>query len=75
VLTAVTVAQKSDLYYNDASTRLTAGFVVGGIGLAAVAAGAIWAIVGGNSIQAGPKTSVGVVPTVGGATLCAAGTF
>ncbi len=73
VLAGVTVAQKRDLTYQDADTRASAGLVVGGVGLAAVAAGVIWALVGpaGGS----PQTQLGVVPTSDGAVLCAAGTF
>jgi hypothetical protein len=75
VLAAVTLAQKSDLYYREASTRLATGLFLGSIGLVAVVAGAAWAIVTKDDGKPGPKASVGVVPIVGGAAVCAAGTF
>ena len=74
VLTAVTFVQKGDLYYNDAKTRLTAGIAVGSVGLAAVAAGAIWAAVGSASAET-PKATAGLVPTRGGAAITLSGSF
>ena len=72
VLVGVTVAGKRDLGWGEANTRAGAGFIVGGVGLAVLAAGAIWAMA---APSAAPAATVGIAPTRGGAALCAAGSF
>ena len=75
VLAAVTVSGKTSLTYKDADTRTSIGFALGGVGLAGVAAGVIWAVLGSRGPSAGPVASVGIAPTAGGAAVCAGGTF
>ncbi len=75
ILTGVTLANKDSYRYKDADTRASVGFVLGGVGLAAVATGAIWAIVGSSSAESAPSTTVGIAPAAGGAAICASGSF
>jgi TolB-like protein len=70
VLVGVSVGNKSAYTYKQADLQASAGFITGGVGLAAVAAGIIWAAVGSTKAP-----GVAIAPTVGGATLCAGGTF
>jgi TolB-like protein len=73
VTTGVTVAQKSDLKYQEADLRASAGIITAGVGLAALAAGVIWAAV---APSASSTTMVGIAPlNGGGAAVCAAGSF
>jgi TolB-like protein len=72
VLTAVTIANKESYTYSVADTQVSAGIIVGGVGLAALVAGIVWAAVGSTGST---PVAVGLAPTPGGAALCAAGSF